>query len=488
VAQPSVTAQPLASAQPLVTAQPLESAQPAIEFTPTRGVNEAQPRSRGVKLVPRATGVSALPQTHQEALTVAARVAPGQLASLQAVLRQLQSDQLQSDSGNGLIPFAKLKGCHFARLFTWEATHDLEGAALPAQLLLLSECDGSAQAHLEELLAVAADGLDVVFGHCEGYPRAPVSSAARLAFFKSRRVRELAHYVHRPGRSVQQVLGEAEVRSSVQKFVDQGKRWNGVAARDLRERIREYLRQQPELSWALEPPAGVDRAYRIREEFDRWLRPLAVLAQSPLLAPLGALALLVIRAREKRDAAPHVRPAPEHLAALTEVEDWAAHNAYAAGGFVKAGLLRYTVLRSVLKLTDYGVRHLFTSGSLAGVLTIHCARWIPLDEGRRVIFVSNFDGSVESYNDDFINLLGWGLNLVFSNGHGYPRTRWLVFGGAYREQEFKDYLRCHQIPCPVAYAAYPKLTARTVERNTQFRAGLAGEMSEEEAQAWLQLL
>ncbi len=31
--------------------------------------------------------------------------------------------------------------------------------------------------------------------------------------------------------------------------------------------------------------------------------------------------------------------------------------------------------------------------------------------------------------DDFINKVGWGLNLLFSNGVGWPRTRWLVHGG-----------------------------------------------------------
>jgi hypothetical protein len=142
-------------------------------------------------------------------------------------------------------------------------------------------------------------------------------------------------------------------------------------------------------------------------------------------------------------------------------------------------------MRSVLSLIGYGTRHLFTKDSLAGVKTIHFARWIPLDGGRRVVFASNFDGSVESYNNDFIDIVSWGLNLVFSNGHGYPRTRWLVLEGATREQEFKDYLRRHQIPTPVWYSAYPELTAANVARNSRLRSGLRGRMTEGEAQKWL---
>ena len=56
--------------------------------------------------------------------------------------------------------------------------------------------------------------------------------------------------------------------------------------------------------------------------------------------------------------------------------------------------------------------------------------------------------------DDFIDKVAWGLNLVFRNGVGYPRTSWLVRGGAKDELAFKDYLRVHQVPTRVWYSAY----------------------------------
>ena len=65
-------------------------------------------------------------------------------------------------------------------------------------------------------------------------------------------------------------------------------------------------------------------------------------------------------------------------------------------------------------------RHVFNRGNLAGVKTIHFARWVFLDGKRRVFFASNYDGSLESYMDDFIDKIAWGLNIVFSNGFGYP--------------------------------------------------------------------
>ncbi len=47
--------------------------------------------------------------------------------------------------------------------------------------------------------------------------------------------------------------------------------------------------------------------------------------------------------------------------------------------------------------------------------------------------------------DDFINKVGWGLNLVFSNGVGYPRTQWLIKGGAKFEGKYKKTLRRNQL-------------------------------------------
>ena len=50
-----------------------------------------------------------------------------------------------------------------------------------------------------------------------------------------------------------------------------------------------------------------------------------------------------------------------------------------------------------------------------------------------MLFLSNYDGSREAYMDDFINKVGWGLNIIFGNGFGYPRTRWMIFDGAKNE-------------------------------------------------------
>ena len=76
------------------------------------------------------------------------------------------------------------------------------------------------------------------------------------------------------------------------------------------------------------------------------------------------------------------------------------------------------------------------------------------------------------------------MNLVFSNGVGYPRTSWLVRGGARDELAFKDYLRVHQVPTRVWYSAYDRLTALNIQQNERIRAGLRGG----DASRWVQSL
>ena len=91
--------------------------------------------------------------------------------------------------------------------------------------------------------------------------------------------------------------------------------------------------------------------------------------------------------------------------------------------------------------------------------------------------------------DDFINKTGFGLNAVFSNGIGYPRTDWLVIGGCGDEQKYKNFLRRHTLPTQVWYKAYPGLTAIDLERNSRIRAGLeSSSLGEEEAREWAALL
>jgi hypothetical protein len=60
-------------------------------------------------------------------------------------------------------------------------------------------------------------------------------------------------------------------------------------------------------------------------------------------------------------------------------------------------------------------------GSLIGISTIHFVRWLLIDEGRRLMMVSD-DGSWESYIDEFAELILSGLDAIWKLPTDFLRT------------------------------------------------------------------
>ncbi len=86
-------------------------------------------------------------------------------------------------------------------------------------------------------------------------------------------------------------------------------------------------------------------------------------------------------------------PDEERVQTLAALEDHVVQNPFTAIGFVKPGRFRRLTMLGVLFGLNYATRHVFNRGNLAGVKTIHFARWVFLDGRRRVFFASNYDGS-----------------------------------------------------------------------------------------------
>ena len=393
--------------------------------------------------------------------------------------------------GNGVangsvLDIGALTDVHFSRIFLLEETSDLEGRPLPAMLVYLSDFDVSKEEHLVQLAALP--GLDRVFGSCEGYPESPLAQD-RLAFLRAHVVKEQARYVNKPWRGAKQIKREAELREALEAFLDE--RAGDLEGRDpvqVRAAILHFVKSTPSLAWALEREPGPSFGRRIWEKVHFVAIPLGLLLLLPLTLLAAPVYAFLLWRHERSDEAEDLKPDEETVRTLAAVEDHAVQNPFTAIGFVKPGLFRRLTILGVLNGVAFAARHVFNRGSLAGVKTIHFARWVFLNEGRRVFFASNYDGSLESYMDDFINQISWGLNIVFSNGHGYPKTRWLVLDGSRDELAFKNYLRRHQVPTYVWHTAYDRLTAANVARNERIRNGLRGDMSRKGAERWLQLL
>jgi hypothetical protein len=422
---------------------------------------------------------------YQSALTVVAPVRAGAVDDLKRLLATM-GDGVANGS---VLDFGALSGVHFARLIVVDADRDHSGAPLPASLVLLSDFDVSRETHLAELVDTAGQGIDRLFGHCEGYPAGEPTWDERLGFLRGHVVKEAARYVNTTGRTAQQIRQEAQLRDAIGDALDRADHGpTGGNPAEVRRSVQELVERGPGLAWAREPAERPGLLARVREKAHAVAIPLLLLPLVPL-ALLGApIFALLLRLHERRDEAPHVKPGEELVHELAALEDHVVQNPFTALGHVKPGRFRRLTLSVTLFLLNHVTRHVFNRGNLSGVKTIHFARWVFIDDKRRMFFASNYDGSLESYMDDFIDKVAWGLNLVFSNGAGYPKTSWLVHGGARDELAFKDYLRLHQVPTRVWYSAYGQLTALNVAQNERIRAGLYGDLRGEEERAWVQSL
>ncbi|MDP8992406.1 MAG: hypothetical protein M3N31_05035 [Actinomycetota bacterium] len=421
---------------------------------------------------------------HQDALTIVADIRPGRVDELRQLLEAMGEDAGRND----VLPFAALSGVHFARLLIVDEATDLEGRSIPARLVYICDVDAPLERHLAELVDVTGDGVDRIFGQCEGYPvDSPLMRERRLLYLKARRVSIPARYVNTIGRTVQQVHQEARLREGLQGFLD-SRDWEGQPPSAIHTAVRQFVAQDPKLNWARWPADRPDPKWRLRNRAHQVGVPLLLLPVLPLALAGLPLYLAVLWMHERRDEAAPPGSGPRDPE-LTAMEDLAAQNPFSAVGILKPGPFRLYTTMAMLKIVNYAARHIYNQGSLTGVKSLHFARWVFLDGKRRILFASNYDGSLENYMDDFIDKIAWGLNAIFSNGMGYPPTRWLVFGGANYELEFKAFLYRYKVATPVWYSAYPELTALNIANNARVRKGLARErMSPRRTEQWLSWL
>jgi hypothetical protein len=424
---------------------------------------------------------------------VVAPVAAGREPALRELLSTMNSLPGVVDPGNAVLPFGEFERLHFARLVLLDDTtmldlqvYGLPVSRVPTYLALIGDCDGRSREFLADLARRAQAGLRRIFSHCEGFD----AQGDLLAWLLVHERPASASYVNWVGRTVRQVKQESALQQALAAKVSREPLASGADAQRRRRELIAFVEAEVRAGrLELTPPEPTPLGWQIRKIVHLIGVPLVGLIALPFLIVLLPLFIVQLRTRETSDPEFCPRPAADAVRTMQQLEDHDITNQFTALGPVKPGRFRRWLVIVLLVLIDYTCRHIFTRGYLARVQSIHFARWVFLDDKTRVLFASNYDGSHESYMDDFINKVAWGLNLVFSNGFGWPRTDWLIKGGARRELLFKYYQRRHQLPSQVWYKAYPGLTAVDLARNQRIRTGLErADMSDEQALAWLRLL
>ena len=269
------------------------------------------------------------------------------------------------------------------------------------------------------MAARAAPGIAALFGCCDGFT--PGGDLA--GWLRAHHIQAAAGYVNWVGRTVRQVREEAALYDAVQRHLQ--REWTTLADEPptrVHLRLRELIRDDVAAGRLTLSPERADTA---RLDAAQGAAPRGRAAAAPALladhrAARDTRWCSIIRRREPTEPEVCPRTDPTHVAALAAVEDHDVTNSFSAIGTLKPGVVRRWATIAVLWVINFAARHVYTRGRLARVRTIHFARWVFLDRKTRVIFLSNYDDSLESYMDDFINKVGFGLNLSFSHGIGYP--------------------------------------------------------------------
>ncbi len=416
----------------------------------------------------------------QNELTLVTPVKEGDEDTLSRLLLQLKSD-LEKDKKE---PFENLNNIHFARwIFSdkKETDQSFENI-LSSRLIFASVFDGPREEHYNALSDIRFLGTftDQLYEHCIDYPRpGERTTESRKAYLKRWRAKPSAFYVGAPGRSLTDIRQESELRNAIRSFLSTGN-WKNKSASDIHKAVQQYIFSNHDFAWAKQHNIipGVS-----------WPGMVLLGVILLVLSPVIILWVLIVHFfYEVNDNPEPLMPSQvkeEHMRSLEEYEDLEYQNQFTQLLVMKPGRVRLLTVQAFLLFAKGLIKFLFVQGKLMGIPTIHFARWTMLDDGKHMLFFSNFDGSWQQYLGDFIDKSGWGLTGIWSNTVNFPKTHFLFTGGAYDEEHFLAWSRRYEIPTQVWYSAYPHLSIKNIINNTFIRNELSKNLTEKEAAQFL---
>jgi hypothetical protein len=416
----------------------------------------------------------------QTILTFITKVNPARISDLKALLEGMAKDV----EGNAIVPFPKLRFLHFGSLVVIE---DPDHVYDPC-LVFENNFDGPLEPHLEDLYAQAAEGLHKIYSCCTDYPVASASDKAQLiSYLRAHVVRPNAYHIGNVGRSVERTHQENALRDGVEVFLD------GVVAEgnigspgSIRQKVQAFVQSQPPFAWAAKVEPRQTAMEHFMPRLNLAIAILIAVVLSPLLIPLAIVWVIMLRWTETHEPPPEDLDVNAHVKNLVKREDFPhiVQNQMCHITIVKPGVFRRVTLRGVLWLINL-IARTSDKGELSDIPSIHFAHWALIDQGRRLLFFSNFDGSWENYLDDFIDKASNGLTAIWSNTVGYPKTRFLVLDGSRDGSRFKVWARDKQTYTNVWYSAYKQLTVQTVDNNSSIREDLFTSMDDSATLDWL---
>jgi hypothetical protein len=416
--------------------------------------------------------------------TFQTKIDPAKLDLLTTYLGEIH-DQLLTHPE---LPFQQLTKVHFASLVI--VPDDLYGD----YLVFENNIDGTVDAYIEQLCDVAPAALHKMYSMCAGYDGGGGFDRGRMrAYLRTHVVRPSAGFVGNVGRDVGRIHAEHDVRTEIQRHLDDLSDTGALGATPAAVYAQVRAHVETRFPWALQPQGRLSAAEMFKRRLAVWVLGWLALVTLPVLLPLAVLFVIVLRIHELRDRSEIPPPDQKQMAIVTAREDNILQNHFASMVDVKPGAFRRFALQLVLFLANR-VAALSVNGTLSNLNNIHFAHWVLIDGGRRMLFLTNYDGSWENYLDDFIDKASVGLTAIWSNTKlrgallNFPTTWFLVNGGARDERNFKNIARESQLLSNVWYSAYRDITVPRADLNSAIRDGLATPPPDAAIGDWLQRL
>jgi hypothetical protein len=425
--------------------------------------------------------------TRHGALSVLAHIKPDMKQEVIDLCNEIVAEDVET---NRLIPFKKITSIHFARFVVFNESTDAAGNNVAPYLIFTTNYDLPFKKHIDELLTLAGEGLWKIFSFCEDFPaNSNYNRDVLAAYLKSKTVKNAVFYVGVGYRTVQQIRQENELRNQIEDFLDsQQAQLSGKGAVYIRKKVIEFVNTQPALAWAKKkaPKPFILSKLLFYLKFV-WVLGVFFL-MLPVIIPFLIIWLFLILLTEIFEKNTRYEIDKNHIRELVERETSPVQAQFSAMGNIKPGFVRSKTMMFLLNMTNFLAPYIYSKGKLSGIPTVHFARWVIINEGKQMIFLSNYDGNSESYLRDFINIAGKQLSLMFCHTVGYPKTRLMIFGGADDANGFMSWARKFQTVTNIWYTANKEVSVKNIFNNSKIRDGLYGRMNEKEAAHWLSLL
>jgi len=365
-----------------------------------------------------------------QALTVVAKIKPGEMEALRDTLLEVGANPASND----FIRFGDGTSTHLAN---WVILNDPDNAF---RLFFASNHDGDLAAYTQELLRVGP-GIDSIFGHCEGYE----GRDRLLDFLRRHSYSSQTFFAGFPKETVTSMRTKIAIREQLEALLDAPNNVTFVSHGKLRTLLAEVDSIAP------------------RRTGPQWSGILARIRAALYHAFFSAILALARWYGQRRVDRHCVGVAsnlsqPRLAAGLSDAD----HMTNMID--VKPGFL--WLLRFSLAFMEFLARFAFPPGELGGVKTIHFARWVLIDQGRRLLFQSRFDGTWDNYMGDFVDNIAWGLDAIWSNTVGYPSA------GMNDIDAFKRFIRDRQFAHLAVYEAYPQESVLNLMRDRDISATL----------------